>query len=307
MSETLRDFLVAAQCQDWDAAFTLFNGLNMTEMLKGLAALPPPIAEEFRQQSPSRTGVSIRVGGVRVFGQARDPASGAPLAPAVDGPRIAYAFAVFFGRRLPLTAPGDLTDTGQVQEAWKFLQGQPVNETSNLPMGDITVEQLRLVMPNLGQSLAVAYLPALNAAMSGAEINTRLRRAAFLAQLAEESVELRYMQEIASGDEYEGRTDLGNTQPGDGRRYKGRGPIQLTGRSNYRAAGAALGLNLEGDPDQGATPEVGFRTSGWFWTTRHLNPLADAGNFREITHRVNGGFNGMPARLMYYHRALHAF
>jgi predicted chitinase len=282
MSETLRTFLDQAQANEWDVAVTTYNGLNMTEMLKGLAALPGPVAETFRQQSAARLG-------------------------AVNGPRINYALDVFFNHRLPIRAPGDLKDTGQVQDAWNFLQSQQVDERSNPPMGDITVDQLRLVMPHLSQSNAVSYITLLNAAMNGADINTRLRKAAFLAQIAHESVELRYMQEIASGDAYEGRTDLGNTQPGDGRRYKGRGPIQLTGRSNYRAAGADLDLNLEDDPAQVATPAIGFRTSGWFWTRRGLNALADTGNFREITRRINGGYNGLQDRQTFYRRALRAF
>jgi putative chitinase len=166
------------------------------------------------------------------------------------------------------------------------------------------VEQLRKVMPNLSLTKAQQYLPLLNSAMQEAGINTRLRKAAFLAQLAHESVELRYMEEIASGSAYEGRTDLGNTQKGDGTRYKGRGPIQLTGRANYRTAGKALGLDLENNPTQAATPEVGFRVAGWYWTTRNLNTYADASNFREVTRRINGGYNGQASREAYYRTAL---
>jgi putative chitinase len=140
--------------------------------------------------------------------------------------------------------------------------------------------------------------------MAEASINNRMRQAAFIAQLAHESGELRYFEEIASGAQYEGRTDLGNTQPGDGRRYKGRGPIQLTGRSNYRAAGAALGIDLERYPERAADLDVGFRVAAWFWTSRGLNGLADAGDFRGITKRINGGYNGLSAREAYYHRAL---
>jgi putative chitinase len=99
-------------------------------------------------------------------------------------------------------------------------------------------------MPNLGQAKASQYLPHLNRALGEGQINTCKRKSAFLAQIAHESAQLRYFEEIASGAAYEGRRDLGNTQPGDGRRFKGRGPIQLTGRANYQRAGQALGLNL---------------------------------------------------------------
>jgi predicted chitinase len=136
------------------------------------------------------------------------------------------------------------------------------------------------------------------------DINTPKRQAAFLAQLAHESRELRYMEEIASGAAYEGRKDLGNTQPGDGKRYKGRGPIQLTGRANYRAAGKALGLDLEEHPEKAATPDLGCRVAGWFWTTRGLNALADRGDFKQITRRINGGYHGLANRQRYYQRAL---
>ena len=114
------------------------------------------------------------------------------------------------------------------------------------------------------------------------------------------------MEEIASGKAYEGRKDLGNTQPGDGMRFKGRGPIQLTGRANYRAAGKALGLDLEHNPKQAASPEVGFRTAAWFWNSRNLNSLRTQGDFRGITKRVNGGYNGLADREAYYKRALNA-
>jgi predicted chitinase/murein DD-endopeptidase MepM/ murein hydrolase activator NlpD len=182
----------------------------------------------------------------------------------------------------------------------------PVTNTPPSTSGtsEVTVEQLRRVMPNLSLAKAQQYLPFLNSAMQEAGINTRLRKAAFLAQLAHESVELRYMEEIASGADYEGRTDLGNTQRGDGTRYKGRGPIQLTGRANYRDAGRALGLDLEGNPTQAATPEVGFRIAAWYWTTRNLNTYADASNFRQITRLINGGYNGQASREAYYRTAL---
>jgi putative chitinase len=184
-----------------------------------------------------------------------------------------------------------------VEAAWR--QQSAVLGAPAQPPG-ITVDQLRTIMPNLPAAKAQQYLPLLNAAMTEAQINTPQRQAAFLAQIAQESAELRYFEEIASGAAYEGNRNLGNTQPGDGVRYKGRGPIQLTGRANYRAAGQALGLDLEGNPALAADPHVAFRTAGWYWNSRKLSPLADAGNFREITHRINGGYNGEAIRERYY-------
>ena|ERR1051325_4514061 len=164
----------------------------------------------------------------------------------------------------------------------------------------ITIDQLKQIMNHAPTTKLAQYLPFLNAATEQAEINTPARVAAFLAQLAHESAEFRYMEEIASGAAYEGRHDLGNTQPGDGKRFKGRGPIQLTGRANYQRAGEALGLDLVGQPEQVATPQVGFQTSAWFWRTHNLNELADAGDFKTITKRINGGLNGYDSRLHYW-------
>lgn len=170
----------------------------------------------------------------------------------------------------------------------------------------LTDDQLKTIMPKCPQAKRNLYLPFLNAAMAEAEINTPLRMAAFLAQVAHESAEFRYMEEIADGHAYEGRKDLGNIQPGDGKRYKGRGPIQLTGRTNYRLCGQALGLDLEGQPLLAVQPENAFRTACWFWTTKKLNGYADLGEFDTITKRINGGFNGKAERDAYYQKALAA-
>ena len=167
----------------------------------------------------------------------------------------------------------------------------------------LTASELKRIMPNLSDEKARQYLPHLNAAMAEGHINTPKRKAAFLAQLAHESGELRYMEEIASGAAYEGRRDLGNTQPGDGRRFKGRGPIQLTGRANYAAASRDLGIDLVKNPERAADPDIAFRIATWYWTKRGLNGLADSGNFSEITRRINGGYNGASDRLRYWERA----
>jgi predicted chitinase len=175
----------------------------------------------------------------------------------------------------------------------------------------LTIDQLRRIMPNLASAKAESLLPHLNAAMAEFGIDTLLRTAAFAAQLAHESGEFRWMEEIwgptSAQKRYEPQTDLskrlGNSEAGDGLRFKGRGPIQLTGRANYSRFGDLLGLDLIGSPAQAAAPGVAFRIAALFWKNRGLNEFAEAGDFREVTRRINGGFNGLEDRLKYYERA----
>lgn len=127
-------------------------------------------------------------------------------------------------------------------------------------------------------------------------LETGLRLAHFMAQVAHESGGFRYMEEIASGQAYEGRADLGNTQPGDGRRYKGRGPIQLTGRANYRSYGRALGMDFESHPEIVAFPSIGLLAGCLYWDRNDLNVRADADDLLGITKRINGGTNGLDDR-----------
>lgn len=127
-------------------------------------------------------------------------------------------------------------------------------------------------------------------------LDNSLRLTHFLAQLAHESGNFRYMEEIASGTAYEGRKDLGNTQVGDGKRYKGRGPIQLTGRANYRKYGQQLGIDFENNPEIVALPSVGLLVACKFWSDNGLNALADKDDVMAITCRINGGTNGLADR-----------
>lgn len=166
----------------------------------------------------------------------------------------------------------------------------------------ITIEQIKSIMPH-ARSKAALYADALNDAMDVWQIDTPQRQAAFLAQIAHESAEFRYVEEIASGEAYEGRSDLGNVVPGDGKRFKGRGLIQITGRANYASCGEALGLDLLTNPEFLESPANACRSAAWFWMTHGCNELADAGNFRKITLRINGGLNGYEDRLAYWERA----
>lgn len=127
-------------------------------------------------------------------------------------------------------------------------------------------------------------------------MDTERRLAHFLAQLIHESGSFRYMEEIASGQAYEGRANLGNTQPGDGVRYKGRGPIQITGRANYRYFGRRIGIDIESNPTIAAVPSIGLHLALEYWKDRGLNALADADDLIAITRKINGGTNGLAER-----------
>lgn len=165
-------------------------------------------------------------------------------------------------------------------------------------------DMIRQMFPHAGARLE-PHLPYIAPAMDGGKIDTPQRVAAFLAQLAEESAEYRYMEEIADGSEYEGRADLGNVQSGDGPRFKGRGPIQITGRSNYAACGTALGIDAIADPSLLARPEYGTASAVWFWNSGSdcsLSLLADHDWFRLITRKINGGYNGLAERVAYWNR-----
>jgi predicted chitinase len=175
----------------------------------------------------------------------------------------------------------------------------------------LTESMLKQIMPGIRPDHSASYLPFLKQAMAEFEIISPRRVAAFLAQLAHESGQLKFMEEIWGPTDAQRRYEppgqkaqrLGNTQPGDGRRFKGRGPIQLTGRDNYKRFSELLGLDLVGNPETAATREVGFRIAGLFWKGNGLNELADVEAFEKITKRINGGLNGFEDRKKFYFRA----
>jgi putative chitinase len=167
----------------------------------------------------------------------------------------------------------------------------------------ISAEKMKQIIPFAPMDRIQTFLPYLNDTMTKHEINTPLRQAAFLAQLAHESGSLKYTREIASGRAYEGRKDLGNTQPGDGVKYKGRGLIQVTGRFNYQKVSESLQVNFINSPYLLETPKYACESAGWYWSSKNLNALADDEDFRAITRVINGGYNGYKDRLEHYERA----
>lgn len=168
----------------------------------------------------------------------------------------------------------------------------------------ITIDQL--VQLGATRENAQKYTTPLNKAMKKYAINTPLRMAHFLAQLYHESGCLKYNEELASGEAYEGRKDLGNVLPGDGKKFKGRGLLQLTGRLNYINYGTSIGENIAETPEIVSNPQWAADSAAWFWAEYKkdsaglsLNDFADNDLFLKITYKINGGFNGLADRLKY--------
>jgi len=145
--------------------------------------------------------------------------------------------------------------------------------------------------------------PVLASTLDEYAINTRLRIAHFLGQTCHEAAGYRTTEEFASGQAYEGRKDLGNVKKGDGRRYKGRGLLQLTGRANYREYGNALGLDLEADPRRAGEPQLSLLIAYEYWKRRKINPDCDRNDIIAVTRKINGGLNGLDDRRRYTAKA----
>jgi predicted chitinase len=177
---------------------------------------------------------------------------------------------------------------------------------------------LQKLTTHVDQGRCEQLLPGLYRAFELAELNTAERRAIWFSQVLEESAGLSATTEFASGAEYEGRADLGNTEPGDGPRFKGRGFIQLTGRAHYKAfshwchrRGLVANSHWFVDhPDDVASDAFAWLSAAWYWMQPHphdgltfLNEAADAGNLLTATHMVNGGETGLEARQSYFTKA----
>lgn len=187
-----------------------------------------------------------------------------------------------------MLAPGDATVTA-------LLAGLPPGPSK---------EKLSLVMPRALSDRITLYYDPLVASMKKHSITTSRRMAHFIAQIGHETASLRYAEEIADGSAYEGRLDLGNTQPGDGRRFKGRGLIQLTGRANYTEYSRDTGIDYVSKPHLVASdPSVAVDVACWYWHKRKINALADRDDVKAVTKAINGGYNGLDDRVEYLGRA----
>ena len=195
----------------------------------------------------------------------------------------------------------------------------------------ITAQQLLKILPNASQ-VAGVFVPVLNTAMSQYQIVGAKRVAAFIAQIGHESGHLTCLvenlnysadalrktwpnrfdaglasvtarkPELIANIAYGNR--MGNTGPGEGWKYRGRGLIQITGRAHYMLCGEALALDLINHPEVLEKPQHACMSAAWYWAINGLNTLADAGQFDKITQRINGGQNGAADRQALYARAL---
>ncbi len=222
------------------------------------------------------------------------------------------------GDEPPLVVDGRIGSTtiGRLERFETVAQGQarsdgivaPDDATvaallDGLPAGP-TREKLAIVLPMAPQRRIDTFFEPIVQAMSAYGLTSPLQVAHFLAQIGHESASLLYTEELASGDAYEGRRDLGNTQSGDGRRYKGRGLIQLTGRANYEAYGRYKGVDYLNQPELLATdPLAAVDVACWFWKAHGIDELAERDDVKAVTRRINGGYNGLDDRMQYLRRA----
>ena len=172
-----------------------------------------------------------------------------------------------------------------------------------VPTDLITLAQLDAIAIHTHSSRLAEFIAPLNETMHRYEINTPLRICHFIAQIAHESDGFHTTREYADGSDYEWRDDLGNIYAGDGVRYRGRGLIQVTGRSNYQECSEALGYDFVANPQALESFEYATLSAGWFWDSRGLNEFADADNLKRITRIINGGYNGLEDRSNYLDRA----
>lgn len=244
----------------------------------------------------------------------------------------------FYGdasRYIDIVTANNIQDPDRIEVGTELMIPGPEDQRVTDPGDALTSAQLREIMPRASQENIEKYLDPLNKKVPQFEINTPLRKAHFIAQVAHESGSFRYSmenlnysakalrdvfgkyfpsEELANeyarkpekiaNRVYGNRMGNGDEQSGDGWKFRGRGLIQLTGRDNYRRCGEAIGLNLEEDPDQVSdNPEVSVMAVGWYWQSNNLNHYADQDDIKKVTKIINGGYHGLEDRMAFLKRA----
>lgn len=169
--------------------------------------------------------------------------------------------------------------------------------------GLVTLDLLKSISTKENPAIVSALVDPMNIYLPAIGISTPLVLAIFLGQAAEETDGFHTLTEYADGSAYEGRRDLGNIYPGDGRKFRGRGIFMNTGRAEYIAAGHAIGVDLVDNPERAAEPEIAVRDACTYWSSHNLTQLALANDVKGVTKRINGGYNGLADRITYTDRA----
>lgn len=166
-------------------------------------------------------------------------------------------------------------------------------------------DQVEGVFNRLNDKITDLQFQKLDECLKRFDITTVQRVRHFLSQIAHESAGLKFMVEIHDGSNYEGRKDLGNTRPGDGRKFRGVDALQMTGRANYQNFADYIGDQRVMEGWRYVSEKYLFLPSGFWWQNNKMNELCDRGaTVEQITKRVNGGTNGLAERKRYYERAL---
>ena len=180
-----------------------------------------------------------------------------------------------------------------------------VEEASSKPDALITKKQLSRIWDVSETTISDRIINDLNSCLVRFQINTSVRIRHFISQISHESGGGKWMKELASGDDYEGRIDIGNTQPGDGRKYKGAGFIQLTGRANYSDFSKYMNDPKVMDGVDYVALNYPATSAGYWWYNNRMNALCDRNPLiEEVTRKVNGGLRGIEDRKVYYNRCL---
>lgn len=181
-------------------------------------------------------------------------------------------------------------------------------ETKEIEPSSLVTPQIVADILNCPLDETQMYLPGILSALKEKAMDNRLTFVAVLATIGVETGQFKPIDEQGDNDYfsemYEGRSDLGNDQAGDGARYHGRGYIQITGRANYRDYGQKLGVDLEGNPDLALDPVVAAQVlANYFWD-REINIAANQENWEQVRIAVNGGLNGWDVFIDYVDKAM---
>ncbi|MGE5389466.1 MAG: peptidoglycan-binding protein [Deltaproteobacteria bacterium] len=267
----------------------------------GLAVQPYP-GEILAQGSPDHAAVKQMQARLDLLGYTGS--NGQPLT--VDGGFGANTLAAVNAFK-DLNALGNTGDyQGKVgEQTWNKLFSSTAVKPTSTAIILVTAAQLNTIG---WRNVKDSVLKDLNDCLQRFSINSAPRLRHFISQCSHESGAGRYTKEIASGADYEGRSDLGNTHPGDGPRYKGAGYLQVTGRNNYQSLANAIGDPRVMDGVDYVAEHCPWTSAGYWWSTHKMNQMCDAGaSVKEITRRVNGGYNGLQDREMYYKRCCTVF